>query len=400
MSYQETKLQAIADAIREKDGTTEPIPANDFPARIRAIPTGSLPEDIRTISLVSANSALGEVTGSGKASDGMIVTAKSLAAPGYKIQNWTENGEIVSQEAEYRFTVEKDRSLVANFKKIQLVGTEWVESTMVSDTDYISVAYGNGIFVACSITSDFFYYSFDGINWSESEENPLPSGFWYNVGYGNGKFVAVPADSNIASYSSDGIHWTQTTLPYSGRWRSVVWGNGKFVAVGQLGYSAYSLDGISWISAKMPGSSWYSITYGNGKFVAISRLSTVAAYSEDGISWTETSVPTSENRQSVAYGNGKYIAVSYDNRNKAIISTDGITWTQTSLPTTARWRYVTYGAGKFVIVTHTNNIVAYSEDGEVWETTTLPVVKAWQSVTFGNETFVAVGTGIECAYSK
>lgn len=37
MSTQETKLQAIADAIREKDGTTDPIPANDFPDRIRAI---------------------------------------------------------------------------------------------------------------------------------------------------------------------------------------------------------------------------------------------------------------------------------------------------------------------------------------------------------------------------
>lgn len=226
MSYQETKLQAIADAIREKDGTSDPIPANDFPARIKAIPTGLLPEDIRTISLVSANSALGKVTGSGKASDGMIVTAKSLAADGYKTQNWTEDGKIVSQEAEYRFTVEKD------------------------------------------------------------------------------------------------------------------------------------------------------------------------------ISWTETSVPTNENRQRVAYRNGKYIAVSYDDRNTAIVSTDGITWKQTALPDTARWRAITYGAGKFVIVTHTNNIVAYSEDGENWETTTLPVTKAWQSVTFGNETFVAVGTGIDCAYSK
>lgn len=46
MSYQETKLQAIADAIREKDGTTAPIPANDFPARIRAIPTGTDPEGL------------------------------------------------------------------------------------------------------------------------------------------------------------------------------------------------------------------------------------------------------------------------------------------------------------------------------------------------------------------
>lgn len=37
MSIQEDNLKAIADAIREKDGTTAPIVANDFPDRIRAI---------------------------------------------------------------------------------------------------------------------------------------------------------------------------------------------------------------------------------------------------------------------------------------------------------------------------------------------------------------------------
>lgn len=40
MSVQQEKLKAIADAIREKDGTTEPIAANDFPDRIRGIPSG------------------------------------------------------------------------------------------------------------------------------------------------------------------------------------------------------------------------------------------------------------------------------------------------------------------------------------------------------------------------
>lgn len=40
MSTQSNKLTAIADAIREKDGTTAPIEANDFPDRIRAIETG------------------------------------------------------------------------------------------------------------------------------------------------------------------------------------------------------------------------------------------------------------------------------------------------------------------------------------------------------------------------
>lgn len=39
MSTQETNLQAIADAIREKDGTAEPIPASTFAERIRTLST-------------------------------------------------------------------------------------------------------------------------------------------------------------------------------------------------------------------------------------------------------------------------------------------------------------------------------------------------------------------------
>lgn len=41
MSIQEARLKDIADAIREKDGTAEPIPAGTFAQRIRAIHVGS-----------------------------------------------------------------------------------------------------------------------------------------------------------------------------------------------------------------------------------------------------------------------------------------------------------------------------------------------------------------------
>lgn len=41
MAFQTVNLAAIADAIREKDGTTDPILPIDFPDRIRAIPTGT-----------------------------------------------------------------------------------------------------------------------------------------------------------------------------------------------------------------------------------------------------------------------------------------------------------------------------------------------------------------------
>ena len=40
MSTQSEKLTAIANAIRAKEGSSDPIPANDFPARIASIETG------------------------------------------------------------------------------------------------------------------------------------------------------------------------------------------------------------------------------------------------------------------------------------------------------------------------------------------------------------------------
>lgn len=54
MSTQEGKLKAIADAIRQKEGTTEPIPANDFPARIRALETGGGSSDYAIPLVVTA----------------------------------------------------------------------------------------------------------------------------------------------------------------------------------------------------------------------------------------------------------------------------------------------------------------------------------------------------------
>lgn len=53
-SYQEIMLKEVADAIREAEGSTGPIPAEEFANRIRALSTGpdtfdanARPEDIR-----------------------------------------------------------------------------------------------------------------------------------------------------------------------------------------------------------------------------------------------------------------------------------------------------------------------------------------------------------------
>ena len=59
---------------------------------------------------------------------------------------------------------------------------------------------------------------------------PSPTN-WCSVCYGNGKFVAVANSSDEAAYSVDGITWTAVTLPSSTDWGSVCYGDGKFVAV-------------------------------------------------------------------------------------------------------------------------------------------------------------------------
>ena len=58
-------LTQIADAIRSKDGTTEPIVANDFPQRILNIPSGGvsvLPDTIKTGTFTVAEDTLETIT--------------------------------------------------------------------------------------------------------------------------------------------------------------------------------------------------------------------------------------------------------------------------------------------------------------------------------------------------
>ena len=57
----------------------------------------------------------GTVTGVGLYDHGATATLTATAAASYSFINWTENGEVVSTEASYSFTVTKERTLTAHF---------------------------------------------------------------------------------------------------------------------------------------------------------------------------------------------------------------------------------------------------------------------------------------------
>ena len=58
---------------------------------------------------------LGTVTGGGTYNEGETCTVTATPVEGATFVNWTEDGTVVSTAAEYTFTVNADRYLVANF---------------------------------------------------------------------------------------------------------------------------------------------------------------------------------------------------------------------------------------------------------------------------------------------
>ena len=68
-----------------------------------------------TITAMAHPNTGGTVSGDGSYDHGQSCTLIATAANGYKFMYWTENGQQVSTNANYTFTVTQDRTLVANF---------------------------------------------------------------------------------------------------------------------------------------------------------------------------------------------------------------------------------------------------------------------------------------------
>lgn len=455
MSTQGDKLKAIADAIREVDGTDEPIVANDFPDRIRSISPGVKSFNGRTGDVVPADGdytaeQVSVIPPTGMASTNVQMAVAELfqsVSEGKTLIASAVTDKGVDTAADASFQTMHDNilsisSVPIGIRTITLSvnpvnGGNVYGAGMVSDGVQVVVqaiaspefsfsAWKEG---AKEITKEPFYafkvnsdrtltaiFTDFALEWNSGT---FPFAFCTGITYGNGKFVAIFESGNIA-YSSDIVNWTTAESLASAKWTGITYGNGMFVAISKeqnfaaKNHIAYSFDGITWMASELPVAvCLQSITYGGGKFVAVptvptsstSATSNVVVYSEDGITWKSSTLPKSAIWRSVTYGGGKFVAVSNESTSKVgntfAYSFDGITWVSGQLPSSAYWASVAYGNGRFVATASNNSATAYSEDGITWHSVKILTGASFRYVGYGGGKFLAVNSNsAQAAYSS
>lgn len=342
VSAQKTNLKAIANAIKNKKGSTVTIQASNFATEIR-----NLPE-----------------------------------AP-----KWQETLNGYNLDLNYRCCAYGGGKYVAFIKRLNYFsyssdGINWTYTVgLPASRAWNDVCYGAGKFVAVADdTSGFGAYSTDGTSWTSM--NMPNNSQWAHIAYGSGKFVAMTYDAKYAAYSTDGITWTLVTLTKmagdSYYCYDLEYGAGKFIAVlgstdstNEYPLFVSSDGGVTWKNQRMENSvspstyfnpNLHCITYGNGRWISPNYNNTLFYYStNNGATWTEAT-HNSGTWNVIAYGGNKFVIITDSATNIGEYSTDGVTWTQFTFPSTNVHNSICYGAGKFIAPRNTSTMIDYIQD--------------------------------------
>ena len=163
---------------------------------------------------VSANpSEGGTVTGGGTFQQGYSCTVSATANSSYAFTNWTENGSVVSTNASYSFTVNGNRTLVANFTYNGGSGHDYVDLGLPSGTKWAT----------CNVGADSPEEYGDYYAWGEltSKSNYT----WGTYQYCQGTDHTLTKYCNNASYGYNGFTDNLTTLVSSDDVATTEWGN-------------------------------------------------------------------------------------------------------------------------------------------------------------------------------
>ncbi|MDR2084923.1 MAG: T9SS type A sorting domain-containing protein [Bacteroidales bacterium] len=115
------------------------------------------------ITLISDPTEGGILTGDGNYQEGTPITVSAIANEGYEFVNWTENGNQVSTNLNYSFTVNRNRILKANF--VEIFTLELIANPINGGT-----VYGHGTYYLSNEVTIMAVAEegFEFVNWTEN----------------------------------------------------------------------------------------------------------------------------------------------------------------------------------------------------------------------------------------
>ncbi len=271
---------------------------------------------------------------------------------------------------------------------------DWTALTFPVPAYSYKVSYGDGHFVVLAENEgeSFSLTSPDAVNWSEIPlQYPLSA-----IYFGPDGIVGIWNANNPPFYwSQDGITWSQSSVPGVGSVPSdLIYAAGQFVAsVGNQIWT--STDGRAWETAKTQGISVPSarVRYFEplGEFMAVGF--NLIASSTDGKEWSSKAVDQNVTLTDITMGDGVLVAVGAGEYSGAIlVSSDGASWTDVSPGNSEALLGIAYGNHTFVAVGR-YGVIYTSPDGVTWTRRDTGFRADLNEVAFGNGRFVAVGEG-------
>ena len=228
----------------------------------------------------------GEVEGSGTYYYGETVTLVATANEGYSFVNWTEDGEVVSDEPEYEFEVDGGRNLVANFEleSYEIIAT--AEPFDGGEVDGSGIyLYGETITVTATANEGYTF-----INWTEDGEEVSDEPEY--------EFEVNGERNLVANFELESYEIEATADPIEG---GEVEGDGTYYFGETASLTAIAFEGYTFVNWTENGEEVSNDA--NYSFVVTDDRTLVANYSHNSHNISASAYPAEEG---MVYGDGVY----------------------------------------------------------------------------------------------
>ena len=254
----------------------------------------------------------GTVAGGGVYDVGEIVTLEAIPNEGYTFVNWTENGEEVSTEAIYSFTVSGDRDLVANF---DLNDTGLLSGLFsVNEHSQVNFSQGNLQYQASTNTWKFAEKQYDYVGSDNSNISETYGGWidlfgWGTSGFNHGAVCYQPWSTSQTS--SDYYAYGQYTYNLYDQTGQADWGYNAISNGGNMTHQWRTLTLDEWVYVLNIRSTTSGIRYAKAQVNNVNGLILLPD------NWSASTYSLSNTNQSGASYNSNVISATQWNTLEA-----------------------------------------------------------------------------------